>query len=223
MRPFSPDLLRVLAHYRRGDFPMADARDAHDFAWFNPPLRGIIPIDRLIVGDALKKAVLDGDYEVHIDSAFDAVIESCARAVAGREETWINRRIEVLFKALHRAGYAHSVECWRAGKLVGGLYGLAPGGGVFCGESMFSRAPRASAVALVHLCARLQAGGFTLLDCQIPTDHTVKFGAYEISQSDYLHRLQEALNREADFSLRTGHDNPVDERALVRDYLTHRS
>lgn len=196
---------------------MAEARDAHDFAWFNPPLRGVIPIDRLVVGDALKKAVLDGDYEVRINTAFDAVIESCA---AGRTETWINRRIELLFKALHRAGYAHSVECWRGGALVGGLYGLIPGGAAFCGESMFSRAPRASAIALVHLCARLWAGGFTLLDCQIPTEHTIKFGAYEISQSDYRHRLEEALGQRADFSLHTRTGN--DEKALVRDYFESR-
>jgi leucyl/phenylalanyl-tRNA--protein transferase len=122
----------------------------------------------------------------------------CAEAASDREETWINRTIERLYGELHQRGFAHSVECWADGALVGGLYGVALRGAFF-GESMFSRATDASKVALVHLVGRLIAGGFSLLDAQFQTEHLAQFGAEEISRGAYHKRLAEALRREGDF------------------------
>lgn len=143
----------LYAVYREGRFPMAETAD-DPFLIVTPHERGLLPIKDLHISHSLMKTLKRAPYEVRVDTEFDAVIAACAESRDERPETWINADIRLLFNELHRQGRAHSVECWQHDTLVGGLYGLAVGG-VFCGESMFSRATDASKVALVHLCARL--------------------------------------------------------------------
>ena len=140
----------LLACYRRGVFPMADARDDPNLFLVDPDMRGILPLDDFHIPKRLKRTVVREPYRVTVDTAFTRVMESCAEETDGRESTWINSAILNLYSALHREGHAHSVECWDDDKLVGGLYGVAIGGAFF-GESMFSRATDASKIALVHL------------------------------------------------------------------------
>lgn len=196
MPELTPDML--LRAYAIGVFPMAEDRDDPDLFWVDPRMRGTIPLDRFHVPRRLRRTVRSGKFRVTTDTDFEAVIEGCAEATAARPRTWINDRIIMLYCSLHRLGYAHSVECRRDGRLVGGLYGVALGGAFF-GESMFSRETDASKVALVHLVARLRTGGFTLLDSQFITRHLRRFGAVEIPRSEYRQRLAEALKKNADF------------------------
>jgi leucyl/phenylalanyl-tRNA--protein transferase len=193
----TPELL--LRAYRIGLFPMAERRDADRLHWLDPPMRGIQPLDRFHLGRRLYRTVMGGSFEVRCDSAFEAVLEGCAAPAPDRQETWINRDIFRLFSALFRMGHAHSVEAWAGGELAGGLYGVALGG-VFIGESMFSRGRDASKVALVHLVARLRLGGFVLLDTQFVTDHLSQFGAIEIPRLEYRRRLAHALTVPATFA-----------------------
>ena len=188
----------LLDCYRQGVFPMADARHDRRMFLVDPVRRGILPLDGLQVSRRLARTVRSGRFEARIDSAFGAVIAACAESRPGRLETWINASIETLCLRLFERGFAHSVETWRNGALVGGLYGIAIGGAFF-GESMFSVERDASKVALVHLVDRLNAGGFTLLDTQFITDHLASLGAVEISRTDYRARLKRALAVDADF------------------------
>lgn len=203
----------ILAAYAAGLFPMADSAEAEEFFWYDPPLRGQLSISNLHVPARLKKTVLGSLYDVCIDTAFEKVIDGCAAATDDRPKTWINKGIRDLFMDLHHAGFAHSVECWKDGNLAGGLYGLAIGG-FFSGESMFSKERGASKVALVHLCARLSRGGFTLLDTQFMNDHLKQFGAYEISRESYLRELKSAVRVAADF-----YPKGLSEGESVRRYL----
>jgi leucyl/phenylalanyl-tRNA--protein transferase len=184
--------------YRRGVFPMADAR--HDARVFlvDPARRGVVPLGGFRVSRRLARTVRSDRFEVRIDTAFEAVVEQCAAPRAGRLETWINGPIQQMYAELHRRGLAHSVEAWLGGRLVGGLYGVALGGAFF-GESMFSTERDASKVALAHLVARLVVGGFRLLDTQFITEHLTQFGAEEISRAEYGRRLAKALTFEGDF------------------------
>ena len=188
----------LLACYARGVFPMADAREDARVFLIDPEHRGVIPLERFHVSRRLARTVRGEPFEVRVDTAFPEVVLACAAAGPGRPETWINRPIERLYLQLHKLGFAHSVECWKDGVLLGGLYGVALRGAFF-GESMFSRARDASKVALVHLVARLTTGGFRLLDAQFMTEHLTQFGAEEISRSEYHRRLQRALAADADF------------------------
>lgn len=192
----TPEL--VLRAYRAGLFPMAERRDGDRLYWLDPELRGILPLDRFHLPRRLARTVLAGVFEVRCDSAFAEVIRGCAAPAPDRPETWINAEIERLFNGLHAMGYAHSVECWHEGRLVGGLYGVALGGAFF-GESMFSARRDASKVALVHLVARLRLGGFRLLDTQFVTEHLARFGAIEIPRSEYRRLLAAALATPAHF------------------------
>lgn len=192
------DARDLLDCYARGVFPMADARDDARVFLIDPERRGVIPLDAFHVPRRLARTVRGDSFEVRIDTAFHEVVLACAAAGPGRTETWINRPIEALYVHLHELGFAHSVECWKDGKLVGGLYGVALNG-VFFGESMFSRERDASKVALVHLVARLIAGGFVLLDAQFLTEHLSQFGAQEIPRLEYHRRLGRALAVDADF------------------------
>ncbi len=194
--PITPALL--LRAYASGVFPMADSADDPDIYWVEPALRGIIPLDGLHVPRRLRRTVRRGLFEIRINTAFDAVMAGCAAPAPGRENTWINTTIRRLYNRLHEMGHAHCVECWQGGRLVGGLYGVQLNGAFF-GESMFSRARDASKVALVHLVARLNAGGFSLLDAQFITGHLARLGAIEIPQAEYLARLERALRRRGDF------------------------
>ncbi len=185
--------------YRQGVFPMADARHDEKVFLVEPARRGVIPLEGLHISRRLARTVRSDRFEARIDTAFAQVIAACAAPRPGRMETWINGAIETLCLELFTRGQAHSVETWRDGRLVGGLYGVALGGAFF-GESMFSMERDASKVALVHLVARLRAGGFTLLDAQFITDHLERFGAIEISKAEYRKRLAAALRHRADFN-----------------------
>jgi leucyl/phenylalanyl-tRNA--protein transferase len=194
----SPELL--LRGYAAGIFPMAEDADDPSIHWVDPDQRGILPLDGVHVPRSLAKVVRRGTFDVRTDTAFADVVDACAEPTPDRPLTWINEEIRDLYLGLFSIGHAHSVECWAEGNLVGGLYGVRLGGAFF-GESMFSRRTDASKVALVHLCARLKAGGFTLLDTQFLTSHLQRFGAIEIARADYRERLADALIREATFEL----------------------
>lgn len=187
---FGPE--QLLAAYASGVFPMGEARDDPRVFLIEPERRGVIPLDAFHMPARLRRTVRREPFEVRVDTAFPAVLDACAAPGPGREDTWINGPIRALYLELARRGHVHTVECWRDGALVGGLYGVTLGGAFF-GESMFSRAADASKVALVHLVARLRRGGWVLLDAQFMTDHLQQFGAQEISQADYQRRLAPAL------------------------------
>ena len=178
---------------------MADARHDRRMFLVDPVKRGVLPLDGLQVSRRLARTVRSGRFEARFDTAFAEVIAACAASRPGRLETWINGAIETLCLRLFARGYAHSVETWREGRLVGGLYGIAIGGAFF-GESMFSVERDASKTALVHLVDRLNSGGFVLLDAQFITDHLASLGAVEISRAEYRIRLRRALATPADFA-----------------------
>jgi len=186
MSRLDPRLL--LQGYAAGIFPMADSREASDLFWVEPRSRAIIPLDKFHMSRSLRRTLRSGRFTVSLDRDFHRVILACAE----REETWINADIERAMLALHASGHAHSVEVWRDGELVGGLYGVKLGRAFF-GESMFSRATDASKVALAWLVARLKAGGFTLLDCQFMTPHLASLGAVSVPRRSYVSLLSAAL------------------------------
>jgi len=192
----TPEVL--LKAYACGIFPMAEAADDPEIYWIEPERRGILPLDAFHVPRRLRRTVRQDRFVIRVDTAFDAVIEGCAAPGENRRRTWINDRIHRLYSDLNRLGHCHSIEAWQDGALVGGLYGVRLGSAFF-GESMFSRSRDASKVALVHLVARLRAGGFTLLDSQFLTDHLARFGAIEIDRREYLGLLREAQETDADF------------------------
>jgi len=188
------DLDLLLQAYANGIFPMSDARDDPDTFWIEPEFRAVMPLDGFRLSKSLAKTIRQDRFVVTSDTAFAQIIDTCAAPQADRQDTWINPDIQEAFCRLHSLGQAHSVECWSEGRLVGGLYGLALGRAFF-GESMFSRATDASKVALAWLVARLNIGGFKLLDCQFMTDHLESLGAIEMTQGAYLKLLEAALTK----------------------------
>lgn len=194
----TPDLL--LRAYSVGMFPMAESADDPALFWVDPETRGIFPLDRLTISRSLAKLVRSDRFAIRIDSDYEGVLDGCAAAAPGRDSTWINARIRTLYRALFDRGQVHTVEAWRDGALVGGLYGVAIGAAFF-GESMFHRERDASKVALVHLFARLRAGGFRLLDTQFVTDHLATLGAVAVPKAQYHLLLADAVSRQADFWL----------------------
>lgn len=191
----TPNLL--LSAYCQGIFPMA--HDDGRIYWYDPDPRTILPLDTFHIPRRLERLVKMGRFEVRVDEAFTAVMQACATPAPGRENTWINAEIVSAYTELHRLGFAHSVECWQDGRLVGGLYGVAVQG-LFAGESMFSLVPGSSKVALVHLVNRLWVGGYQLLDTQFMTNHLRQFGAVEIPAAEYKRRLARALLVAAEFN-----------------------
>lgn len=189
----------LLKAYACGIFPMAESATDPGLYWIEPELRGVIPLDRIHVPRRLARTVRQDVFDVRIDRDFDGVITCCAEPTLGRRKTWINERIRRLYGELSALGHCHTVEAWRDGQLVGGLYGVHLGRAFF-GESMFSRERDGSKVALVHLAARLIEGGFTLLDTQFVTDHLRRFGAVELPRRDYHMLLEDALEGTGDFS-----------------------
>lgn len=189
----TPQLL--LRAYAAGLFPMSEGADDPGIFWVDPDKRGIIPLGDFHVPRRLARTIRQNRFQVRTDSAFDAVIEACAAERARQQETWINGRIRKMYGELFRLGHVHTVECWRNGELVGGLYGVSLGRAFF-GESMFHRATDASKVALAHLVARLRLGGYTLLDTQFQTTHLAQFGTREISRRKYRTLLSTALDGE---------------------------
>lgn len=188
----------LLRAYAFGVFPMAEARDDPHLYWIDPERRGILPLSSFHLSRRLRRTVRSGKFQIRIDTAFREVMLGCAEAAPDREGTWINDRIVDLYGELFASGHAHSVEAWHDARLVGGLYGVSIGAAFF-GESMFSREADASKVALVHLVARLIAGGYKLLDTQFVTAHLSQFGTIEVSRDEYRLRLHEATDAEADF------------------------
>ena len=196
MSQLTPQIL--LRAYAAGIFPMAESRDDPKLYWIDPEMRGLLPLEKFHVPKKLRRAVRQDVFEVRCNTAFLDVMRGCAEATETRPNTWINAEIVSLYEDLYAMGHAHSVETWRDGQLVGGLYGVALGAAFF-GESMFSRETDASKVALVHLVARLKAGGYLLLDTQFVTTHLRRFGTVEVSRGEYHRRLGEALKIQARF------------------------
>ncbi|MEJ7819900.1 MAG: leucyl/phenylalanyl-tRNA--protein transferase [Rubrobacteraceae bacterium] len=186
----TPDVLEYV--YRAGAFPMADSYGRIEFYRSNP--RSVLEFEDLHVSKSLKRVIRKGMYEVRVDEDFEAVVRACA----GRAETWINAEIIDSYVRLHETGKAHSVEAYREGELVGGLYGVSLGG-AFMGESMFTWMRDASKVCFVHLVERLRERGYALLDCQIQNDHLASLGATEIPEPEYLRRLDKALRLDRTF------------------------
>ncbi|ABD07727.1 leucyl/phenylalanyl-tRNA--protein transferase [Rhodopseudomonas palustris HaA2] len=192
----TPEVL--LRAYACGIFPMAESVDDPTLFWVEPELRGIIPLGGFRVASRLARTVRSDAFTVTVNRDFKGVIDGCAAPQPGRDDTWINRRIRELYIGLHGIGHCHSVEVWQDGDLAGGLYGVSLGRAFF-GESMFHRARDASKVALVHLVARLLAGGYELLDTQFVTDHLRSFGAIEVPRQRYRSMLDDALQGIAAF------------------------
>jgi len=189
-----PDVL--LAAYASGWFPMAV--EPGEIRWYSPDPRGILPLERFRASKRLSRVVRQGRFEIRIDHDFAAVIHACAER-PDEDGSWIDEEIVQSYCALHRHGFAHSVEAWEGGALVGGLYGVALGGAFF-GESMFHRVTDASKVALAALVERLRSGGFVLLDTQWVTEHLARFGAIEIPRQRYLTLLASAIRIRAQFA-----------------------
>lgn len=173
---------------------MAESADTDEVFWVDPEARGIIPLNGLHVSKSLRKRLLSGGYNFTADACFERVLDACA----DREETWINASIKTQYTELHRLGFAHSIEVWRDEDLIGGLYGVSISGAFF-GESMFSAQTDGSKLALIALIARLNFGGFQLLDTQFINDHLITLGGVEIPRRKFRKMLKDALLVNADF------------------------
>lgn len=205
----------LLKAYSCGIFPMAESADDPALYWIEPQHRGILPLDRAHIPRRLARTVRTTPYNVRIDSDFEGTINGCASARPGRRSTWINGRIRALYRELFALGHCHTVEVWNENRLVGGLYGVALGGAFF-GESMFSFERDASKIALVHLVARLVAGGFTLLDTQFVTDHLRQFGTIEVDRDAFQELLDASLKIAGNFSFLPTTATPKDILAVLK-------
>jgi leucyl/phenylalanyl-tRNA--protein transferase len=196
--PVTPEIL--LRAYAAGIFPMAESADDPGLHWIEPKLRGIIPLDGFHLSQRLARLVRHHDYAVLVDQDFDAVIAACAAPRGPERETWINAPIRRMYRALFDQGFCHTVEVRRGSALVGGLYGVSIGAAFF-GESMFHRERDCSKLALVHLVARLRAGGYRLLDTQFVTPHLTQFGAIEVPRQAYRQMLERAIRLPGNFHI----------------------
>jgi leucyl/phenylalanyl-tRNA--protein transferase len=182
---------RLLAGYRRGIFPWYS--EGQPILWHSPDPRFVLLPGHLHVSRSLEKVLRRGTYEIRGDTAFSEVLSACAEASRpGQDGTWITRAMYDAYVTLHRLGHAHSVEAWRDGELVGGLYGVALGR-VFFGESMFARAPDASKAAFATVARALFDAGCLLIDCQVETDHLARFGAADVPRRRFLQLLAPAV------------------------------
>lgn len=179
---------RLLLAYRTGVFPWS----VNPLTWWSPDPRALFELDHFHIPRSLRRTLRLHPFTVTCDTAFDAVIRGCARPAPGRRSTWISPEFVQAYDALHRAGHAHSIECWAGKDLAGGVYGVATGG-LFAGESMFHRVTDASKVALCHLVDRLREHGFVLFDIQMATPVTRQLGAVQVPRSEYLRRLAQAI------------------------------
>lgn len=177
---------RLLAAYRRGIFPWYS--QGQPILWWSPDPRAVLDPREFRKSRSLDKSIRNRGFEVHFDTAFREVLQACGSVELRPQGTWISPEMVTAYDRLFEAGYAHSVETWREGRLVGGLYGVAFGK-VFCGESMFSLERDASKVALQRLCGELLSRGYTLIDCQMTTPHLLSLGARAIPRQEYLERL----------------------------------
>ena len=183
---------RLIQAYRHGCFPWY--QDGQPLLWWSPDPRTVLFPAELHVSRSLAKFLRQGHFQITFDQAFDEVINACAGPRSYADGTWITSPMQTAYRQLHQRGIAHSVEVWEAGKLVGGLYGLAMGR-LFFGESMFSHASNASKAGFVHLVKQLQAWGFALIDCQMPTQHLHNFGARQIPRAEFAVQLQLYLDQ----------------------------
>lgn len=208
----------LLAAYQRGIFPWFDD-DRGPILWWSPDPRAVLYPDALRVTRSLRKRLRNAGFRVTLDEAFEAVTEACAGPRRRQPGTWITPQMRAAYAALHRQGYAHSVEVWEGEELVGGLYGVSLGR-MFFGESMFSRRPDASKIALVQLTRQIQRWGFTLIDCQVMNEHLRSLGVVEMPRAQFLRlvagndlsatrigrwRLQSGLDEASDTSIEAGH------------------
>lgn len=177
---------RLINAYRRGIFPWFS--DGDPILWWSPDPRTALFPDQLRISRSLRKTLRKGLFRTTTDRDFDAVIQACAQPRAAGSGTWLVPEMIAAYRQLHRQGLAHSVEVWQDGTLAGGLYGVAIGG-VFFGESMFTRITDASKVALVHLCRLLSERGFQLIDCQVLTGHLIRMGAEQVPRTDFVRML----------------------------------
>jgi leucyl/phenylalanyl-tRNA--protein transferase len=189
----------LLKAYSCGIFPMAESADDPALYWIEPQQRGVLPLEEIHIPQRLRRTIRQDVFEIRVDTDYEKVIAGCAASRPGRRSTWINKRIRQLYFELFELGHCHTVEAWRDGRLVGGLYGVNLKGAFF-GESMFSRERDASKVALMHLAARLIAGGFVMLDTQFVTEHLRQFGTTEVPRENFHKLLETALSHEADFN-----------------------
>ncbi len=185
---------RLLLAYRSGIFPWTIG----PITWWSPDPRAIFELDQFHVSKSLARVIRKGTFEITRDQAFKEVMEGCAAPAPGRRQTWISPEFITAYTQLHREGYAHSLECWQSGQLVGGIYGVTIGG-FFAGESMFHRASNASKVGLYHLVEHLRKRGFALFDIQTPTPTTQQLGAVLIPRTEYLKRLVGAMALDCTF------------------------
>lgn len=177
---------------------MARSRKDQTVVWILPDERGVLLLEDARAPKRLQKFLKTEPFNIRINTAFSQVVRNCAASTARRPDTWINDAIIESYMELHFMGVAHSVECWRDGQLVGGLYGVQIGA-AFCGESMFSRVDNASKAAFVHLIARLKLGGFHFVDAQFTNTHLEQFGLISLPNEDYQKLLAKALNEKANF------------------------
>ena len=183
---------RLIQAYRHGCFPWY--QDGQPLLWWSPDPRTVLFPAELHVSRSLAKFLRQGHFQITFDQAFDEVINACAGPRSYADGTWITSPMQTAYRQLHQRGIAHSVEVWEAGELVGGLYGLAMGR-LFFGESMFSHASNTSKAGFVHLVKQLQAWGFALIDCQMPTQHLHNFGARQIPRAEFAVQLQLYLDQ----------------------------
>ena len=188
----------LLDAYSHGIFPWPFGDDRNPMAWWSPDPRGILELDGMHISRRLGRTLRQGRFEVSCDRAFCRVMAACATGPGRLGGTWITPRMLEAYTQLHQMGFAHSVEVWLEGRLVGGTYGVAIRG-LFAAESKFYRQRDASKVALAYLVKHLQRRGYTLLDLQMVTSHTERLGAIEISREEYFERLAEALEQEVTF------------------------
>jgi len=182
---------RLVSAYERGIFPWYS--DGQPVLWWSPDPRMVLFPDKLRIPRSLRKRLARHDYEVTADTAFEEVIRGCAAPRRDHDGTWITDDMLAAYVRLHRAGHAHSIETWIGGRLAGGLYGVALGR-MYYGESMFTRVPDASKIALVHLVRQLERLGFGMIDCQMATAHLARFGAREIPRAGFVRKLGELVN-----------------------------
>lgn len=182
----------LLKAYSCGLFPMSESADDPELFWVDPEVRGIIPLDKFHIPRSLKKVINRGIFDIKINTDFPQVMRECAKETDDRPTTWINDTILKLYHELHLTGHAHSIEAWKDGELVGGLYGVSLGSAFF-GESMYSRATDASKVCLAFLVKYMIKNNFTLLDTQFTTDHLIRFGAVDIPRDVYSILLSKAM------------------------------
>ena len=195
----------LIRAYCNGIFPMAEGKDTDKIFWVSPEVRGVIPLNKFHISKSLRRSIVKRDYKIKINTDFLGVIKNCA----DRSESWINSVILKAYSDLFNLGFCHSIEVWDNDDLIGGIYGLAIKRAFF-GESMFSKRPNASKIALAYLVSRLKYGGFLLFDVQFQSEHLKTLGAIEVLKANYQDLLKNALEGDANFFSQPSEVDPVE-------------